>query len=383
MNILILNYEYPPLGGGAGIVTQQLAELLAKQENKVVVLTTWFSGEPEFQIEGNLTIIRLRSKRKLTYQSNPLEMLSWMRMAKNYIDNFVDDFNFDICLANFTLPGGEVALHLKKKRNIPFVVLSHGHDIPWFHPKQMFFWHTLFYFKIKQILKLSSANILLTPQMKDIADSFIGKGHNYKNIIIPNGLEFLNFRRGFNGEETEIKALFVGRLVEQKNPLIVVKAFEKLQKINLPISLKIIGDGKLKEEIENYIFHNQIQNIKILGRMSQSEVIQEMQNAHLLIAPSKAEAMSMSILEAISCGMYVLASNISGNKELIMDGFNGCFVKEEVDIIEKIKLFYNEKFTKNYQYPEELFKYLNQKYAWEKTVSDYKELFERIISKDK
>jgi glycosyltransferase involved in cell wall biosynthesis len=171
--------------------------------------------------------------------------------------------------------------------------------------------------------------------------------------------------------------------VEQKNPLIVVKAFEKLQKINLPISLKIIGDGKLKEEIENYIFHNQIQNIKILGRMSQSEVIQEMQNAHLLIAPSKAEAMSMSILEAISCGMYVLASNISGNKELIMDGFNGCFVKEEVDIIEKIKLFYNEKFTKNYQYPEELFKYLNQKYAWEKTVSDYKELFERIISKDK
>ena len=69
--------------------------------------------------------------------------------------------------------------------------------------------------------------------------------------------------------------------------------------------------------------------------MSQSEVIQEMQNAHLLIAPSKAEAMSMSILEAISCGMYVLASNISGNKELIMDGFNGCFVKEEADIIEK------------------------------------------------
>ena len=78
MNILILNYEYPPLGGGAGIVTQQLAELLAIQDDKVVVLTTWFSGEPEFHIEGNLTIIRLRSKRKFTYQSNPLEMLSWM-----------------------------------------------------------------------------------------------------------------------------------------------------------------------------------------------------------------------------------------------------------------------------------------------------------------
>lgn len=378
MNILILNYEYPPLGGGAGIVTKQLAELLARNENKVVVLTTWFSGEPEFYIEGNLTIVRLRSKRKHTYQSNPLEMFSWMNMAKNYIDDSEGDFNFDVCLANFTLPGGEVALYLKRKKNIPFVVLSHGHDIPWFHPNQMFFWHTLFYFKIKNILKKSATNIVLTTQMKIIADKFIGEKYSDKNIIIPNGLEFLHFRKGFNAEETEINALFVGRLVEQKNPLLVIKAFEKLQHIQLPINLKIIGDGKLKKEIENYIFQNQIQNIKILGRMSQSEVFQEMQLAHLLIAPSRAEAMSMSVLEAISTGMFVLATNISGNQELIMDGFNGYFVKDENDIVDKVKLFYDEKFTKNYQYPEDLFKYLNQKYSWDKTISEYVQLFETI-----
>jgi glycosyltransferase involved in cell wall biosynthesis len=383
LNILILNYEYPPLGGGAGIVTKQLAELLAKQGYKIVVLTTWFSGEPEFHIDGNLTVVRLRSKRKHTYQSNPLEMLSWMKMAINYIDDFGHDFNFDICLANFAMPGGEVAKHLKNKRNIPFVILSHGHDIPWFHPKQMFFWHFLFYFKIKNILKTSAANIVLTTQMKAIADKFVGKKYSHKNIIIPNGLEFLHFRKGFNSSDTEINALFVGRLVEQKNPLMVVKAFEKLQHFNLPINLKIIGDGKLKKELENYIFHNQIQNIKILGRMSQSEVFQEMQQAHLLIAPSKAEAMSMSILEGISCGMFVLATNISGNKELIMEGFNGYFVKDEIDIVEKVKLFYNEKFTKNYHYPEDLFKYLNQKYSWNKTVMDYINLFETIKMKNK
>ncbi len=380
MNILILNYEYPPLGGGAGIVTQQIAELLAKQDYKIVVLTTWFSGEPEFHIEGNLTIVRLRAKRKHTYKSNPLEMLSWILMAKSYINDFSDDFNFDICLANFTLPGGEVALHLKRKKNIPFIILSHGHDIPWFHPKQMFFWHTLFYFKIKNILKSSATNILLTSQMKAIADKFVGKKYSNKNTIIPNGLEFLHFRKGFDASELEINALFVGRLIEQKNPLMVIKAFEQLQKRNLPINLKVIGDGKLKKELENYIFQYQIQNIKILGRMSQSEVFKEMQKAHLLIAPSKVEAMSLSILEAISCGMFVIATKISGNQELIMDGFNGYFVKDEMDIIEKVNLFYHEKFKKNYQYPEDLFKYLNQKYSWNRTVQDYKKLLEQIVN---
>lgn len=381
MNIIILNYEYPPLGGGAGIVTQQLAERLAALGNKVVVLTTWFSGEPEFNIDGNLTIIRLRSKRKYTYQSNPSEMLSWIFKAKNYINHFSDDFNFDICLANFTLPGGEVALYLKRKKNIPFVVLSHGHDIPWFHPRQMFFWHILFYFKIKQILKASSANVLLTDSMKINADKFIGKLYSAKNKIIPNGLEFLHFRKGFNINDKTIVALFVGRLVDQKSPLMVVKAFELLQKSNCPIELKIIGDGKLKSEIENYIFHNQIQNIKILGRISQSEVFMEMQQAHLLIAPSKAEAMSLSVLEAVSCGMYVIATELSGNKELILDGFNGNFVKDEKDIAEKINLFYKEKFSLNYTYPDDLFVYLDQKYAWTKSVKAYQSVFEDIIEK--
>ena len=47
MNLLFLNYEYPPLGGGAGVCTKYEAEGLAKLGHKVVVLTTWFNGEQE------------------------------------------------------------------------------------------------------------------------------------------------------------------------------------------------------------------------------------------------------------------------------------------------------------------------------------------------
>ena len=97
MKILILNYEYPPLGGGAGIVTKHLAEEFAKMNHAVVVVTTWFYGEPEYYTNNNITIVRLKSRRNNTYQSNPLEMLSWIRYALNYFKNQPkSDLAFDI-----------------------------------------------------------------------------------------------------------------------------------------------------------------------------------------------------------------------------------------------------------------------------------------------
>lgn len=63
-NILILNYEYPPLWGGAWVVSQKYAEWLAKLWNNVTIITTWFEWEKEFEENWNLKIIKLKSLRK-------------------------------------------------------------------------------------------------------------------------------------------------------------------------------------------------------------------------------------------------------------------------------------------------------------------------------
>ena len=381
MNILLLNYEYPPLGGGAGIVSQHLAKVFIEYGHHVTVLTTWFAGEPEYFSENNLTIIRLKSIRKHTYESNPAEMYSWMRFAKKYCNEHARDFNFDVCLANFTLPGGEVAAYLKKKWNLPYVILSHGHDIPWFSPKQMFFWHVLCYPLIKYFMNQSSYNILLTSQLKKNADVFIGEKKAHKNIVIPNGLLSFNLRKGFNANDKTLQALFVGRLVEQKDPITVVKAFLLLQKQDIPIHLKIIGDGILKSEVEDYITKHHIKNIEVLGKISQSSVMEEYAKAHLIISPSREEAMSLSVLEAISCGLYVFATHVSGNKEVILEDVNGSFVHygNAEDIADKVTRFYNEKFLHNYQYPELMMKFMLQNYSWESTSEKYLTLFNQMI----
>lgn len=64
MRLLILNYEYPPLGGGAGVITQKIAEGLAKKGHQITVVTTWFEGQSEDSSSDNLRIMRLKSRRK-------------------------------------------------------------------------------------------------------------------------------------------------------------------------------------------------------------------------------------------------------------------------------------------------------------------------------
>jgi glycosyltransferase involved in cell wall biosynthesis len=162
----------------------------------------------------------------------------------------------------------------------------------------------------------------------------------------------------------------------------VIKAFQKLQEKNIPIHLTIIGDGILKDEIEKYISNHKIVNIELLGKISQSQVMEEYSKAHILIAPSREEAMSISVLEAVSCGLYVLATRISGNIDVLLENVNGNFVEygNAENIASKICSFYNEKFLHNYQYPDLMMKFILQNYSWEITAEKYCSYLSKAIS---
>lgn len=381
MNILILNYEYPPLGGGAGLVTQHLADRFNKKGHYVYILTAWYPGTPEYEVIDNITIVRLKSKRKYTYKSNPLEMLSWIKHSKNLFKNIKDKIDIDVCLANFTLPGGEVALYLKKKWKIPYVVLSHGHDIPWFSPKQMFWYHLMLQFHIKKIMIKADRNILLTEELKANADRFLGARYSHKNCVIPNGLNMQENNSSELDKNSKLTILFVGRFVEQKDPLTFLRAVKILEQKGIPFQIKMIGDGVLKNDIESLIYQLKIKNISLLGKISNSEVIREMQSAHVFVAASREEAMSLSVLEAVSCGLFIIATKISGNIDVVMENENGNFVMfgDEKDIALKIENFYHEKFQKDYQYPDHLSTMLADKYSWDNAAQKYLKVFNEIL----
>ncbi len=367
MNILILNYEYPPLGGGAGVVSQYHAEGLSKSDYKVTVLTAWYEGEKEIEEIGNLKIIKLKSKRKHTYKSTPDEWLSWIKKSKQFLNIYLKENNFNYCYAHFALPGGEVAKFINKKFKIPYAVISHGQDIPWFFPKQMFKYHIITYFRIKSICKKADKLILLTDAMKKNADRFMGK-LKYKNIIIPNACETKIFFPDYSKKDKTFKILFVGRMVAQKDPFTFLKAVKLLRnKIGNKFYVNILGDGPLKKKMEFFVKENELKEVvNFKGWVSKEDMLKEYQSAHIQIITSIAEAMSIAALESLSSGLYVISTPVSGNTDIIVAGINGDFINfaDFNDLAAKTEHYYNNKFKENYKVPDDFLNEFREKYNW-------------------
>ncbi len=384
MKILMLNYEYPPLGGGAGVITQHISESLTKLGNEVTILTTWFKGENQDETQDNLRIIKLKAKRKYTYKSNLVEMLSWIRKSKFFLKKYDKIKEFDLCFANFVLPGGDVAYYLKKKFNTPYVIISHGHDVPWFYPKQMFFYHLVTYFWIKKICLKSEINFVQTDKMKDNIDDFLGKKFYNKNIIIPNGWDSEKYKSDYLKKSKKFKIIFVGRLVEQKDPFTFLKAIKLYFIRNNDFVVHILGDGKLRKEMEKFVDRNKLnKNVKFLGWVSKEKMIEEYQSASLQVAPSLDEGMSIAILEALSCGQYIISTPLSGNIDIIKPNFNGDFIKigNYKLLSEKIDDFYKNKFLKNYKIDKNIVENLKKRFEWNNIVKEYNKLLINLLEK--
>lgn len=129
-------------------------------------------------------------------------------------------------------------------------------------------------------------------------------------------------------------ALFVGRLSEEKGIVTLFDAWESID-----MQLHVVGSGSPQESIPN-----KNKRIKFLGKLSKAEVQAQMANARFLIMPSICyENLPLVIIEAFSCGLPVVASNLGAMKEIVEHKKTGLLFKpgDSVDLAEKINYLLN------------------------------------------
>lgn len=383
MKLLVLNYEYPPLGGGAGFICKSIAEGLAVLGHDITVLTTYYDGTETTCIENGVRVIRLKSRRKDIFQSNVREMLSWMITARRFLKKHLQTEKYDLCFANFALPCGEVAYSMKEMYHLPYTIISHGHDIPWFFPEQMMWYHAACYHWIRKICMQSERNYVQSNEMLTNINAFLG-GTTGKNKLIYNGWNRDKFFPDNSKRSEKFTILFAGRLVLQKDPMTFLKAVE-IARHKIPnLEVHIVGDGKMRPKMEEFVKKNGMESMFLFKNwLSKPEIIAEYQSASLTVMPSLAEGMSMALLEALACGQYVIATKVSNNETLIEAGTNGDFIEKRdfKSLANKIIDFHNNKFLKNYIVPQEHFETFAGKFDWANIVKEYAEDFERIIER--
>jgi len=309
-------------------------------------------------------------------------MASWIKHSKNFLKGYCKKNSFDVCLANFSLPGGEVGLSILKKFSVPFVVLSHGHDIPWMFPREMFIYHLLTFFRIKQICRHSEYNVLLTSAMKKNADKFLGSAYANKNVVIPNGCDYEFFKPDSTKKASYFKILFTGRFVKQKDPFVFLKALSLLSKENIPFTSKIVGDGPLRKKMETFVKCNALEkHITFTGWLSKEGLRNEYQTASVFVQSSRYEAMSVSPLEALACATYVICTKAGANSEIILENKTGeAFPSGQPEtLFLKLKGFYNEKFIQDFKIDPLNINNVRSIYDWNTLVTEYEKILKLCV----
>lgn len=197
-----------------------------------------------------------------------------------------------------------------------------------------------FIFRILRKLLYPFADSIVV-QTKDIKNYFSSRIQKKISIIYnPISSNFIN------GSAINVKGnnqiVTVGRLTNQKNHLLLIKAFQAIRKDIPGFKLKIYGKGPLKDSLAFYIKEKKLQDcVKLLG--ATDNIIEVLNESKLFVLSSNFEGMSNALIEAMFVGLPVISTRISGSSDLINDGVNGLLIdinnqKQLEEAIKKIIL---------------------------------------------
>ena len=371
MRVLLLNYEFPPLGGGAGNATYHLLEELINKNGLEIDLVTSSSGVFHKKIfSKNITghFLDINKKEENFHHQSIKDLLIYFLKAFFYSRNLLKQKNYDLIHAFFGVPCGLIALLLNK----PYIVSLRGSDVPYFN--QRFYWIDRLFIKrlSRQVWKKSAAVIANSQGLKELA---LKTALNQKIMIIPNGTDTDFFRPGKAKKQNAI--LFVGRLIQRKGIDLLIRAFSRLPRsFKEGYELWVAGDGPQKEKLLKLAAELKVEkNIKIMGRKSRQEVKKMFQQAKLFVLPSYNEGMSNALLQALASGLPVIFTNTGGSAELV-DKDNGITVnkgsiKELVTAMEQI--LGNETRQKSMGIAS---RQKSEKMSWKKMVQGYQKIYQ-------
>ncbi len=166
--------------------------------------------------------------------------------------------------------------------------------------------------------------IILTSEddKKYIIKKFLIKNKD-KIKIIPNFVDTEIFKPLVSIQKKTDHLIFIGRLTKQKNLINLIKALKDSK-----YSIDIIGDGEIKEELEDYSLKNQIK-INFLGRIPNNKIPEILNQYEVFILPSLYEGNPKALLEAMSCGLAVIGTEVDGIRNIIKHKENGYLCKTD------------------------------------------------------
>lgn len=330
MRLLVLNYEFPPLGGGAGNATAELVRALESEPDLELVVVA--SSTDEMRVSRNTftrnsTIYYLPIGKKggnIHYQTNR-ELISYIFACRRFLGKLLKTESFDQCIAFMTVPAGVNAWFVRKR--VPYVVSLQGSDVPGYSERFSLIYRFLTPM-IHRIWKGSSAVVANSSGLRALA---LRSAPGQQVGVIPNGIDMKLFSPAPENDTTgdeKLRIVCVGRLIERKGVRELLDAFAMLAPEMPRAHLDLIGSGNLEEELRLRVEQLGLSSrVTLHGSVPHGELPHYLRKCAVFALPSHAEGMSNALLEGMSCGLPVVVTDTGGTTELVQG--NGLVVPKK------------------------------------------------------
>lgn len=389
MKILMLNYEYPPLGGGGGIVTQYLAKNLAAMGHEVEVITSKFKGFPSLEAASGFRVHRVPVLRKNPHFCRFHEMLTYVISGSFYSLRFVREFKPDLIHAFFGIPSAPIAYLLKKVYGYPYVVFLGGRDVPRPNPDPPYY--ALLYKLLKPAIKRIWANaqtvVACSQGLRQLALKTDPKA---KIEVIPDGIELQKFPYIQYIQHLEnlaasnpIKILTIARLIPRKGVQFLIQSLPEIKKsVQQEFVLEVVGDGPYKSELIELAKKLKVEGlISFAGSMPYDDLPKKYQDADIFALPSLAEGMPLVVLEAMASGLPIVASRVQGLEELVADEINGYLVSPaDISELSRSLISLINEASKRHKMGLES-RRIAEGYDWKNIAESYLKVYEKCLIK--
>lgn len=402
MKVLLVN-KFHWLKGGSEKYYFELAELLKEHGHEVAFFSmkdekNITTGEKEYFVDK----IDLNTGSKL----KALDVI-YSRANYKKMKEALEDFKPDIVhINNFQRQLSASIIKAIKKKNIPIVFTAH--DMNAICPASAMLYKgqiceecicngykscikksCIKDSKLKSILGVLEIQYYKIKNIYKKIDYIIAPSEFIKKQLIKGKLKYnkietiYNFVLKTNNNENikdEGYAFYFGRLSVEKGILNLVKSIKDIKNGKLIIA----GDGPERNNIEDYIKNNNLENkVELVGYLKQDEVRKYILGAKFIVVPSIwYENCPYSILETMEIGKPIIGSKIGGIPELVEDGKNGFIYK--FDSIDELKekmmiLFENQELVDKFSVESR--KLFEKKYSSEIYYNRIKELYEELIGR--
>jgi glycosyltransferase involved in cell wall biosynthesis len=319
--VLIVTYEYPPLGGGGGVIFRDLAEELA-QSMEVTVLTSGRRGLPAQERSGKLEVIRVPVLLRNSDSTASLaSMLSFFPSSLRTGRRLLEQRPFDLVHSSFAVPSGPSGLLLARKFGLPHVLSLHGGDV--YDPSKLLSPHHTPGLKqtVRWVIQGSDRVVAQSSDTRQRAREIYGER---KVDCIPLAARRPDFERAARGTldlglgTDDFVLVTVGRLVGRKD---LGQLLQIVSDLGDPrFKLVVVGDGPERNALEAKAQALGLQScVRFTGFVEEQRKWQILAASDLYVSTSMHEGFGIVFLEAMQSGLPVICYDRGGQVDFVSD----------------------------------------------------------------